>query len=83
MITQHVDMLTGSMGLEVENHVVTDASKAKTLLQGSNYDILHPGILAYMHTILIATTSISAVPQLTQHIVEHTHGATTADVHGT
>ena len=41
MITQHVDILTGSMGLEVENHVATDASKAKTLLQGGNYDILH------------------------------------------
>ena len=41
MITQHVNILTSGMGLEAENHVVTDAVKAKTLLQGGSYDILH------------------------------------------
>ena len=41
MIGQHVAMLQEGMGLEAENHLVANAEDARTLLQGSHYDILH------------------------------------------
>ena len=41
MIAQHVTILTNSMGLEVENHLATDSSKARTLLEDGSYDLLH------------------------------------------
>ena len=41
MIGQHVTMLQEGMGLEAENHLVSNAEDARTLLQGSHYDILH------------------------------------------
>lgn len=41
MILQHVTMLQEGMGLEAENHLVDNAEDARTLLQGSHYDILH------------------------------------------
>lgn len=41
MISQHVQMLTASMGLEAENHLVTVKEQAQTLLKGGGYDLLH------------------------------------------
>ena len=41
MIGQHVAMLQKGMGLEAENHLATNVDDARTLLQGSHYDILH------------------------------------------
>ena len=41
MIGQHVAMLQEGMGLEAENHLAVNADDARTLLQGSHYDILH------------------------------------------
>lgn len=41
MISQHVAMLQEGMGLEAENHLAANMEDARTLLQGSHYDILH------------------------------------------
>lgn len=41
LVSLHVDMLCHSMGLEAENHTATEADKARTLLRGGNYDVLH------------------------------------------
>lgn len=41
LIGQHVAILQEGMGLEAENHLATNADDARTLLQGSHYDILH------------------------------------------
>jgi hypothetical protein len=41
IIAQHVAMLQEGMGLEAENHMAAQTNDARTLLQGSHYDILH------------------------------------------
>lgn len=41
MIAQHVAALQQGMGTEAENHAATTADDARTLLQGSRYDIIH------------------------------------------
>lgn len=41
MVSEHVGMLNNGMGLEVDNHMVTEPEQAKTLLRGGRYDILH------------------------------------------
>ena len=41
MVTQHVTMLQEGMGRDAENHLASNADDARTLLQGSHYDILH------------------------------------------
>ena len=41
MVSQHVTMLSDGMGLEADNHLATDFNGARTLLQGTHYDILH------------------------------------------
>lgn len=41
MVSQHVKMLTTHMGLSAENHQATEYDQARTLLQGSQYDVLH------------------------------------------
>lgn len=41
LIGQHVAMLQEGMGLEAENHQATNVDDARTLIQGSHYDILH------------------------------------------
>ena len=41
MIGQHVSLLQEGMGLEAENHLAGNSDDARTLLQGSHYDILH------------------------------------------
>ena len=41
MVSQHVKLLTGAMGLEADNHQATEAEQAKTLLKGGQYDLLH------------------------------------------
>ncbi len=41
MITQHVNMLAGRMGLEADNHLANSGESAKILLQQGLYDILH------------------------------------------
>lgn len=40
-ISQHVSILKANMGLEAENHVVTELKEAKALMHGGNYDLLH------------------------------------------
>ena len=41
MVSQHVKLLTGGMGLEADNHQATESEQAKTLLKGGQYDLLH------------------------------------------
>ncbi len=41
MVTQHVTMLQKGMERDAENHLASNADDARTLLQGSHYDILH------------------------------------------
>lgn len=41
MVAQHVTMLQEGMGRDAENHLTTNNDDARTLLQGSHYDILH------------------------------------------
>lgn len=41
MIAQHVAALQQGMETEAENHAATTADDARTLLQGSRYDIIH------------------------------------------
>ena len=41
MVSQHVAMLQEGMGRDAENHLSSNADDARTLLQGSHYDILH------------------------------------------
>lgn len=41
MISQHVKLLTDSMGKEAENYIATETEQAKTLLRGGHNDILH------------------------------------------
>ena len=41
VISQYVSMLKSNMGLEAENHVVTELKEAKTLMHGGDYDLLH------------------------------------------
>ena len=41
MVSQHVATLCESIGLKVDNHLATDVNGARTLLQGSHYDLLH------------------------------------------
>lgn len=41
MIAQHVAALQQGMGTEAESHAAATADDARTLLQGSRYDIIH------------------------------------------
>lgn len=41
MVSQHVKMLTENMGPEAENYAVAEEEKARTLLCGTHYDVLH------------------------------------------
>lgn len=40
-ISQYLDLLTGNMGLEVENHKASSGEEAKHLLRTIDFDILH------------------------------------------
>ena len=62
MILQHVTMLQEGMGLEAENHLVDNAEDARTLLQGSHYDILHlHGCCKEATTISCTVTDVGAM----------------------